>query len=114
MHTDRGSQYHSSSYRNALRSLEIWPSNSRTGSCLDGAAAESFSATIKTGIGTETWPNRASERRDIETWIIEYNQRLLHSALGYQTPIETRRAYGYRQPRAGARCLRTFSMTCAL
>ena len=42
MHTDRGGQYHAKAYRNALRRLEIRQSTSRTGSCLDGAAAESF------------------------------------------------------------------------
>jgi putative transposase len=93
MHTDRGSQYHSRIYRDTLRRLEIRPSTSRTGSCLDGAAAESFFATIKTEIGIETWPDRASARRDIENWITSYNERRLHSALGYQPPTETRRAW---------------------
>ena len=93
MHTDRGSQYHSRAYRNTLRRLEIRPSTSRTGSCLDGAAAESFFATIKTEIGIQTWPERASARRDIENWITNYDVRRLHSALNYQTPTETRRAW---------------------
>jgi transposase InsO family protein len=92
MHTDRGSQYHSRTYRNTLRRLEIRQSTSRTGSCLDGAAAESFFATIKTEIGVDTRPDRASARRDIENWIISYNERRLHSALDYKTPTETRRA----------------------
>jgi transposase InsO family protein len=91
MHADRGSQYHSRSYRNALRRLQIRQSTSRTGPCLDGAAAESFFATIKTEIGVAFWPDRASARRDIENWIEPYNNRRLHSALGYQTPTETRR-----------------------
>jgi putative transposase len=93
MHTDRGSQYHSRSYRNALRRLEIRQSTSRTGSCLDGAAAESFFATIKAEIGIRFWPDRASARRDIENWITSYNGRRLHSTLGYRTPTETRRAW---------------------
>jgi transposase InsO family protein len=86
MHTDRGSQYHSTAYRNALRRLEIRQSTGRTGSCLDGAAAESFFATIKAEIGAEFWPDRVSARRDVENWIKLYNQRRLHSALGYRTP----------------------------
>lgn len=91
MHTDRGS--HSRTYRNTLRRLEIRPSTSRTGSCLDGAAAESFFATIKSEIGVHAWPDRASARRDIKHWITGYNERRLHSALNYQTPTETRRAW---------------------
>ena len=70
------------------------------GSCLDGAAAESFFATIKTEIGVETWPDRASARRDIENWISSYNGRRLHSTLNYQTPTETRRAWQERMTTA--------------
>jgi transposase InsO family protein len=46
MYTDSGSKYHSRTYRNTLRRPEVRPSTSRTGSCLDGAAARSFLATI--------------------------------------------------------------------
>jgi putative transposase len=92
----RGSQYHSRSYRNALRRLEIGQSTSRTGSCLDGAAAESFFATIKAEIGVASWPDRTSARRDIENWIKTYNERRLHSTLDHRTPTETRRAWQER------------------
>jgi transposase InsO family protein len=90
------SQYHAKSYRNALGRLEIRQSTSHTGSCLDGAAAESFFATIKAEIGTDIWPDRATARRDIENWINGYNQRRLHSTLGYQTPVEVRTAWQER------------------
>lgn len=100
MHTDRGSQYHSKPYRNALRRLEIRQSTSRTGSCLDGAPAESFFATIKEEIGVHFWPDRASARHDIENWITQYNRRRLHSALDYKTPTETRRAWQERMTTA--------------
>jgi putative transposase len=100
MHTDRGSQYHSRAYRNALRRLEIRPSTSRIGSCLDGAAAESFFATIKTEIGADFWPDRASARRDIESWITDYNKRRLHSTLDYQTPTATRLTWQQRMETA--------------
>ena len=86
-------QYHAKAYRSVLRRLEIRQSTSRTGSCLDGAAAESFFATIKAEIGVGFWPDRASARRDIENWINSYNERRLHSALGYQTPVEARTAW---------------------
>ncbi len=100
MHTDRGSQYHAKAYRNALRRLDIRHSTSRTGSCLDGAAAESFFATIKTEIGIGSWPDRASALRDIENWIDHYNRRRLHSSLGYQIPTEMRQAWQKRMTAA--------------
>jgi putative transposase len=92
MHAGRGSQYHATAYRNALGRLEIRQSTSRTGSCLDGAAAESFFATVKSEIGVTFWPDRAGARRDIENWIKTYNERRLHSTIGYRTPTEMRRA----------------------
>jgi transposase InsO family protein len=101
MHTDRGGQYHAKSYWSALRRFEIRQSTGRTGSCLDGAAAESFFATIKTEIGTETWPDRATARRDIENWIKAYNERRLHSSLGYQTPTSARISWQQRISIAG-------------
>ncbi len=43
-----------------------------------------------------SWPERASARRDIESWIIDYNQRRLRSALDYRIPAETRTAWQQR------------------
>jgi transposase InsO family protein len=100
MHTDRTGRYHSRAHRNALHRLQIRQSTSRTGSCLDGTAAESFFATIKAEIGVGFWSDRASARRDIENWITHYNQRRLHSALGYRTPVETRSAWQQRMSTA--------------
>ena len=96
MHTDRGGQYHARAYRNALWRLDIRQSTTRSGSCLDGAAAESFFATIKTEIGVDTWTDRAAARRDIENWIKTYNERRLHSSLGYETPTAARISWQQR------------------
>lgn len=87
---DHGSQHHAIAYRSALRRLGIHQSTSRTGSCLDGAAAEAFFATIKVEIGTNAWPGRAAACRAIEIWIKLYNERRLHALLGYCTPLEAR------------------------
>jgi transposase InsO family protein len=95
-HTDRGSQYFAKTYQRLLQRLEIRQSTSPTGSCLDGAAAESFFATIKSEIGTESWPDRASARHDIEHYITDYNARRLHSAIDYQPPATMRLAWQTR------------------
>ena len=96
MHTDRGGQYFAKEYQQLLKRLDIRQSTSRTGSCLDGAAAESFFATIKTEIGTESWPDKASARRDIEHYINYYNTRRLHSAIDYRAPTTMRQAWQTR------------------
>jgi len=46
-HTDRGSQYASGDYRDALARHEMVQSMSRTGDCWDNAVAESFLATLE-------------------------------------------------------------------
>jgi putative transposase len=61
-----------------------------------GAAAESFFATLKTEIGIASWHDRATVRRDIENWIRLYNERRLHSSLGYRNPVESRTAWQLR------------------
>jgi transposase InsO family protein len=66
MHADHGSQYHSKAYRNALWRMDIRQSTSRIGSCLDGAAAESFFATLKVEIGVSSSPDRATAPRHRE------------------------------------------------
>ncbi len=58
----------------------------RTGSCFDNAAAESFWALLKEEIGTRTWPDRATARADVFTFIETfYNRRRLrkHKIFGY-------------------------------
>jgi transposase InsO family protein len=97
---DRGGQYHARAYRNALRRLEIRQSTSRTGSCLDGAAAVSFFVTAKTEIGIDARPDRATARRDIENWIKSYNERRLHSSLGYEPPTAARISWQQRMSTA--------------
>ncbi|WP_084315864.1 integrase core domain-containing protein [Actinospica robiniae] len=67
-----------------------------TAHCLDGAAAESIFATIKTEIGADSWPEGASAHGDIENYIADYNTRRLHSAIDYQPPVTVRRAWQAR------------------
>ncbi len=89
-HSDRGSQYASSSYIEKLERRGITASMSRKGNCYDNAFVESFFRTLK----VELVYNRKFETRQeakaaifefIEVW---YNRQRLHSSLDYVTPIE--------------------------
>ena len=89
-HSDRGSQYASYDYQNALLQANIDCSMSRRGNCWDNAVAESFFGTIKTEfIHSTTFPTRALARTAIVEWIeVFYNRQRLHSTIGFLSPVQ--------------------------
>lgn len=94
-HSDRGSNYMSTHYRETLEGLDIRQSVGRTGICYDNALAESFFGVLKTELTNRTvYPTRKHAQRDIASYIeLRYNARRLHSGLGYRTPREVRDEY---------------------
>ncbi|MFE0174895.1 IS3 family transposase [Streptomyces sp. NPDC059002] len=95
-HSDRGSEYTSSELRRETGKLNLRQSMGRTGSCYDNAAAESFFAVLKEEIGTRLWPDRATARAEIFSFVETfYNRRRLrkHPQWGYLTPLETRQRH---------------------
>ena len=92
-HSDRGSQYTSSSVRNLLESYHIVQSMSSTGNCYDNAITESFFHTLKTElIYWNHYQTREEAKRSIFEYIeMFYNRQRLHSAIGYLSPVEFER-----------------------
>jgi transposase InsO family protein len=88
-HSDRGVQYASGPYRDALKAGGAIASMSRKGDCWDNAVAESFFATLKKDlIYRRSWPSRAEASAAINTYIASfYNLKRRHSALGNTSPI---------------------------
>lgn len=89
-HSDRGVQYASREYRQALEAATIVPSMSRKATCYDNAAMESFWSTLKLElIYRRQFENAAQVRCAVFDYIeVFYNRQRLHSALGYRTPAE--------------------------
>ena len=89
-HSDRGVQYASIAYRQKLAEYDITISMSRPGNPFDNAKAESFMKTLKTEeINGKAFVDIRDARRRINGFIAEvYNKDRLHSALGYQSPLE--------------------------
>jgi putative transposase len=87
-HSDRGSQYASGDYQQALAQHGIVCSMSRRGDCWDNAVAESFFATLKVELVHDaTWATRATARTELFDYIERfYNGQRRHSALGYLSP----------------------------
>ena len=89
-HSDRGSQYASADYRQALADAGLVASMSRKGNCWDNAVAESFFSTLKWElIHRRPFETRSDARRAIFEYIeVFYNRRRRHSALGYLSPMQ--------------------------
>jgi putative transposase len=89
-HSDRGSNYTSAKFAEALRELGIRQSVGRTGICYDNALAESVNGTLKVELVHRTvYPTLRHAKKDIARWIeLRYNRTRLHSGLGYRTPQE--------------------------
>ena len=89
-HSDRGSQYASHDYREALDEAGIMCSMSRRGNCWDNAVAESFFGTLKMELLYELpLQSRSTTRTEVANYIETfYNVRRRHSSLDYQSPVE--------------------------
>ena len=89
-HSDRGVQYASGDYTGMLQQHKATISMSRKGNPYDNAACESFMKTLK---HEEVYRNEYHDFHDAHASIGEflervYNQKRLHSALGYLPPAE--------------------------
>lgn len=98
-HSDRGSNYTSGEFAAVLKELGIRQSVGRTGICYDNSLAESFNAALKVErVHRTAYPARERAMEDIARYIeLRYNQRRVHSALGYRTPQEVLTEYLNRQ-----------------
>ena len=92
-HSDRGSQYASDAYQQALDDLEMVCSMSRQGDCWDNAMMESFFGSLKTEwVYHEDYQTREEAKQSLFKYIeMFYNRQRRHAALGYVSPVEFER-----------------------
>jgi putative transposase len=89
IHTDRGPQFVSRKFQNAVRDAKCRLSMARPGHghCADNAVAESLWASLKKErINRWRWANRTSCTKVIHNYIAWYNQSRRHSYLGGVAP----------------------------
>ena len=96
-HSDRGVQYASKDYTDLLKEHGIQISMSRKGNPYDNAACESFMKTLKyEEVYRQEYRNLQEARASIEQFLENvYNQKRLHSALGYRPPVEFERSLSF-------------------
>jgi putative transposase len=92
-HSDRGVQYAHAEYLRTLRNHGVIPSVSRLGRPYDNGNCERFFRTLKQEeINTKEYKDLEDLRLHIGEFIESYyNQKRLHSALGYLPPAEFER-----------------------
>jgi transposase InsO family protein len=90
-HSDRGSQYASGDYTDLLQKHGIEISMSRQGNPWDNAACESFMKTLKyEEVLRNDYRDLADARAAIGVFRAKvYNEKRLHSALGYRPPVSS-------------------------
>ncbi len=90
MHSDRGSQYTSRAYSKLAKKHQIKLSMSGKGCCYDNAVAESFFHTLKIAVfHGQKYETRDQATRCIFSYVEGfYNQKRMHSTLGYMSPDE--------------------------
>jgi transposase InsO family protein len=90
VHSDRGSQYASNSFRELIQINCLRQSMSGKGNCYDNAQAESFFSRFKTElIEGGVFEDIEQARSEIFSYVEGYYNRVrLHSSLGYKSPLE--------------------------
>jgi transposase InsO family protein len=94
-HSDRGSQYASGDYTDLLKAHGCQISMSRKASPWENAGCESWIKTLKyEEVYRQEYRDLAEARASIGRFIDQvYNQKRLHSALGYRPPVEFEQAW---------------------
>ncbi|OGX89352.1 integrase core domain-containing protein [Hymenobacter coccineus] len=87
VHSDQGSQYSATRFKNILARNGAVQRRSRRGNCYDNAHAESFWSRFKAELlDGGSFPDLMEARLEISHHIAYYNAERRHSALGYLAP----------------------------
>jgi len=102
-HSDRGSVYASEDYREVLAKYGLTASMSRRANCWDNAVTETLFGSLKVErLHGETFVTVRSAKDAVMNWVLWYNQKRMHSTIGYLSPDEFERAWRQQQDAVAA------------
>ena len=102
-HSDRGSQYASDDFRKVMEMYGLTPSMSRKANCWDNAVTETLFGSLKVErLHGETFISARAAKDAVMNWNLWYNQKRMHSTIGYQSPVEFEKAWQQKQLKAAA------------
>jgi transposase InsO family protein len=94
LHSDQGWQYQMKQYQQLLKQKGITQSMSRKGNCLDNAIIENFFGILKTEMFyTQKFKSIQELKKEIDKYIIYYNNERIKSNLNKMSPIKYRTHY---------------------
>ena len=103
VHTDRGSQYCSRDFQDALAIYGMRSSMSRKADCWDNAPTESLWGSLKRArVHGKRFATRQQAQAEVMDWLAFYNATRLHSTLNYQSPMQYERNWMAAQARKTA------------
>jgi transposase InsO family protein len=96
-HSDQGSTYASEDYQKILAERGVVCSMSRRGNPYDNAVMEAWNSTFKVECGERFLNNDVARDEAFDFIEVFYNQKRLHSAIGYLSPAEFEDAFMERK-----------------
>jgi putative transposase len=103
LHSDRGVQYRSGEYKQALEAHNIRASMNRKGNCWDNAVMESFFSRLKVEfVYAKQFKTSEEAYRGLFHYIeVFYNRVRRHSSLGYVSPAQVEENYSHNVHKQG-------------
>jgi transposase InsO family protein len=100
-HSDRGSQYASQDYAEVMKMYGLIGSMSRKANCWDNAVTETLFGSLKAErLHGEKFMTVRAAKDAVMNWILWYNQKRMHSTIGYQSPADYEQAWQLQQQAA--------------
>ena len=96
-HSDQGCTYASEDYQKVLAERGIVCSMSRRGNPYDNAVMEAWNSTFKVECGERFLNNEVARNEAFDFIEVFYNQKRLHSAIGYVSPAEFEQMFTVRK-----------------